>query len=74
MWLLKGSLLGVGLFVVGTLLFMFRLVAASSGPNTAIGLTVITGTTIHNPWFWVAFVACIALGLAITASWPRFVR
>ena len=69
MWILKGSLLGLGLFVFGTLLFLI----AAAGPfraNRAIGLNVITGLTIHNLWFWIALAACLALGLAIVGSWP----
>ncbi len=69
MWILKGSLLGAGLFLVGTVLFLI----AVTGPfraNRAIGLSAITGVTIHNPLFWVAFVACLVIGCAIVRSWP----
>jgi hypothetical protein len=69
MWILKGSLLGTGLFLVGTVLFLI----ATTGPfraNKAIGLNVITGLTIHNLLFWVAFVASLMIGCAIVGSWP----
>jgi hypothetical protein len=69
MWILKGSLLGVGLFLVGAILFLI----ATTGPfraNRAIGLSVITGLTIHNPLFWVAFFASLMIGCAIVGSWP----
>ncbi len=73
MWILKGSLLGTGLFLVGTVFFLI----AAAGPfraNRAIGLSVITGVTIHNPLFWVAFVASLVIGCAIVGSWPVAVK
>jgi hypothetical protein len=73
MWILKGTLLGTGLFIVGTVLFLI----AVRGPfrtNRAIGLSVITGLTIHNPFFWVAFLASLAIGCAIVGSWPVAVK
>jgi len=68
MWILKGSLLGTGLFLIGSVLFLI----ATTGPfraNRAIGLSAITGVTIHNPLFWVAFFASLAIGCAIVGSW-----
>ncbi len=68
MWILKGSLLGLGLFIVGTLLYLT--VVARPRANSAIGLTVITGLTIHNTLFWAALVASLVIGCAIVGSWP----
>jgi uncharacterized membrane protein len=73
MWILKGSLLGTGLFLVGTVFFLI----SALGPlraNTAIALSAITGYTIHNPLFWVAFLASLMLGCAIVGSWPVAAR
>jgi hypothetical protein len=69
MWILKGTLLGTGLFLVGTIVFLI----ATVGPfraNRAIGLSAITGVTIHNPLFWTAFLASLMIGCAIVRSWP----
>jgi len=35
----------------------------------AIDIRTIAVLTTQNMWFWVAGVACLAIGLAITASW-----
>jgi hypothetical protein len=67
MWIVKGSLWGMLLFVFGTLLF-FVLTFMKTRTNSAIGLKVISGLTIYNVWFWVALVACVSLGLAVEAS------
>jgi len=70
MWIAKGLLLGAGFFVAGTFAF---LILSNLGPlqtSHATGLSVITGITIHNPLFYVALVACLALGCAVVGSWP----
>ena len=69
MWILKGSLLGTGLFLVGTFFFLIAVVRPFRS-NTAIGLSVITGLTLHNPLFWAAFAASLVIGCAIVGSWP----
>ena len=69
MCILKGSVLGTGLFLVGTFFFLIAVVRPFRS-NTAIGLSVITGLTIHNPLFWVAFLASLMIGCAIVGSWP----
>jgi hypothetical protein len=73
MWILKGTLLGTGLFVVGTVLFLIAM-ARPFKANRAIGLSAITGITIHNPMFWLAFFASLAIGCAIVRSWPVAVK
>jgi len=59
MWILKGSLLGTGLFLVGTFFFLI-VVLRPFRSNTAI----------HNPLFWAAFAASLVIGCAIVGSWP----
>ena len=69
MWIVKGLFLGTGFFVAGTFLFLIL----SGGPietNHAIGLSAVTGITVYNPLFWLALVACLALGVAVIGSWP----
>ena len=69
MWVLKGGLLGLLFFVIGSFVF---LIAATwqSDSHHATGLSVITGLTIHNAFFWAAFVASLVIGCAIVRSWP----
>jgi hypothetical protein len=69
MWIVKGALLGTGLFLVGTAFFLVA-VASPLRANKATGLSVIAGLTIHNPLFWAAFVASLVIGCAIVGSWP----
>ena len=69
MWIVKGLFLGPGIFVAGTFAFLIL----SGGPlqrNQAIGLSAVTGITVYNPLFWLALVACLALGVAVVGSWP----
>lgn len=76
MWILKGTLLGLLFFVVGMLLFLTAFLRrlgplpAPPGQQWAIDIGVINRLTVNNAWFWVALVACLALGYAIMASWP----
>jgi len=66
--LVIGSLLGTGLFIVGTFIFLITVISPFKA-GTAIGLSVITGVTIHNPLFWLAFIASLVIGCAIAFSW-----
>jgi hypothetical protein len=61
MWIANGSLLSTGFFLLGTVFFLIA-AARPFRANAAIGLSVITGLTIHNPWFWVAFLASLVIG------------
>jgi hypothetical protein len=73
MWILKGTLLGTGLFLVGAVLFLIAVMGPFAA-NRAIGLSAITGITIHNPMFWVAFFASIVIGCATVRLWQVAVR
>jgi len=70
MWIVKGLLLGLVFFCVGMFLYFIFAIARFGRPNTAISLSAITGPTIFNPLFWLAFVCCLGLGCAIVGSWP----
>jgi hypothetical protein len=70
MWILKGLALGSAIFFVGTVAFLFIAVLRPVKANTATGLSVLYGVTFANPYFWVALVACLALGVCVLASWP----
>ena len=74
MWILKGITLGTGFFVIGTVVFLFLTVFRPLSTNRATGLSAIVGMTTGNPFFWVALVACLMLGVSLVASWPVPVR
>src|SRR5262249_31350876 len=71
MWILKGTLLGVWLFSFGTMAYLylalFRKLPSGAG---MISSNVFTGLTTSSPAWWLALIACLAIGLAITNSWP----
>jgi hypothetical protein len=74
MWILKGVTLGSAFFVVGTITFLLLTVFRPLSTSKATGITVLTGMTTQNPFFWVALVACLMLGVSLVASWPVPVR
>jgi hypothetical protein len=70
MWLLKGILLGLVLFFVGSLIY----VGYNLGPfekQKATGISAITAITVHNLWFWIAFVVALAVACAIVWLWTH---
>jgi hypothetical protein len=75
MWV-KGIILGLSFFVIGVFVFLFAAIrmrgSVLTGPGQAYSIDVrtIEFMTTQNVWFWIAGVACIALGLAVAASWP----
>jgi hypothetical protein len=70
MWIVKGISLGTGFFVVGTICFLLLTVFRPISTSKATGITVLTGMTTQNPFFWAALVACLVLGVCLVASWP----
>ena len=38
--------------------------------NKATAVSAILLYTTQNPWWWVALVACIAIGCGLVRSWP----
>jgi hypothetical protein len=68
MWIIKGISLGTGFFVIGTICFLLLTIFLST--SKATGLSAITGVTTANPFFWLALVACLMLGVSLVASWP----
>src|SRR5229473_3023116 len=61
-WILKGAFLGLWLFAFGTLGFLCLTVFRNLRPNTAVGLSVITGYTTQNPLWWAALLISIVVG------------
>ena len=70
MWIVKGTFLGTWLFAFGTIAFLYFAIFRNMRPNSAVSLNVITGLITQNPLWWVALLACIALGCALVGSWP----
>ena len=77
MWILKGSLAGVGIFISAVLLYvlawltygMYLLVsAAKSGQHGNLGTNWDIRTYVsfvRNPWLWGALIVSVAIGLWI---------
>jgi hypothetical protein len=74
MWIVKGLLLGSGMFAMGTLIFLKFTLFSPIAQGTATGLSALQGYTVANPFFWSALVACLVLGVSIIGSWPMPVR
>jgi predicted permease len=59
MWLVKGVLFGLLIFIIFTLIYFFVFV----GPprqGVATGLSVIAGNTVFLPLYWAAFILTMA--------------
>jgi hypothetical protein len=74
MWIVKGLLLGSGMFAMGTLIFLKFTLFSPIAQGTATSLSALQGYTVSNPFFWSALVACLILGVSIIGSWPVPVR
>jgi hypothetical protein len=70
MWIVRGLLLGSGLFAMGTLVFLKLTLFGQVHGTTATSLRALQGYTTQNPFFWIALVACLALGVSIIGSLP----
>jgi hypothetical protein len=69
MWIAKGTLLALWLLGFGTMAWLYFALYRHLRPNSAVGLSVITGVTTHNPFWWAAFVVCLVLGYTTVRSW-----
>jgi len=73
MWIVKGIFLGLGLFVVGSLAYVINKMRPFE-EHKATGISVITGATIHNPWFWIGLAVSVLVGCLIAGSWHPSAR
>ena len=69
MWIIKGISLGAGLFFVGFFVFLVMWMRPFVS-GRAIAVSALAGITILNPFFYVALLSCLALGVSIVGSWP----
>lgn len=79
--ILKGTFLGLGIFVIVSVCYLVaaltRLRSMFPSPqlkaNEAVGVDLSTFSRLFmsRPGAYVAFLACIILGVAIVGSWPR---
>jgi hypothetical protein len=64
MWWTKGTLLGLGLFVVGAIVYL----VVKLGPieqHKATSFDLLLFLTIKNLWFWLGLVVAIVIGCTI---------
>jgi len=69
MWIAKGTLLGFWLFGFGTMAWLYFALYRHLRPNSAVSISVFSGLTTANAYWWAALVVCLVLGLAIARSW-----
>jgi hypothetical protein len=63
MQIVKGVLLGLGIFVVGFLIVTYAHFQSTQAGS--IGTTAISGLTVLNPVFWISLVVSLVLGYII---------
>lgn len=69
MWIAKGTLLGIWLFSFGMLGYSFWSSHRIPGQSGMFDIRLYA-MAFSNPSFWLALVACLAIGLIIARSWP----
>jgi cell division protein FtsX len=67
MCILKGALLGLGIFIIGSILYLITMVETGTANTT--GTTAIQAWTLQNPLYWLALILCVAIGQFI--FWRR---
>ncbi len=71
MWLIKGIVLGVVLFVIGFFAYALA-VARRIHLSTEYGPRDLLKTlTARNPYFWLAFTGALMIGCAMVRCWPH---
>jgi len=63
-WILKGGLLGLGVFVVGALGYVISKLRPIEAQK-ATSVDLLRWLTIGNPWFWVGLVVALTAGCLI---------
>src|SRR5712692_7164798 len=60
MWMLKGILVGLWLFCIGTLVYLFFKTKPHE-EHTATAVSALLVWTVNNPWWWMALVTTLAV-------------
>ena len=60
MWLLKGFGFGLAAFVIFFIIYFVVVISGGVREHVATGFSAITGSTIHRPLFWLAFLLTIS--------------
>jgi len=71
MWILKGTLLSMWLFGLGTVTYLYLVVYRHLEPRTSVDITSIGLLTTRNPLWWTALVVCLVLGFALAHRWSK---
>jgi hypothetical protein len=61
MMIVKSLAVGLGIFLVGTIVYLLSRLGVTAGQNKATGVSVLAVYTIWNVWYWLGFVASLAL-------------
>jgi hypothetical protein len=69
MWIVKGSLLALWLFGLGTITYLYLTVYRHLPPHASVDIRSIDLLTRLNPLWWIAVVVCLVLGFAIAHRW-----
>jgi hypothetical protein len=70
----QGTLLGMGLFLIGLLGYLYIFFFRALQPNEAIDVRRIKAMTIRQPLYWIAFLVALAIGLAVVRHWQLWQR
>ena len=71
MWILKGLLSGSVVFLIFTVYYLKSVIGPSKSGH-AIGVSVITSTTIHQPLFWLTFLVVLAAAVMCARMLQQF--
>jgi hypothetical protein len=63
MYLLKGGLLGLVVFVFASITYVFISQQRGLPPHSAIGLGLIRLLTVYSAYWWLALVGAILIGI-----------
>jgi hypothetical protein len=69
MWVIKGALLAFWLVGFGTLVMLYLQVYRGMPSNIAIDYRIFGRLTIYSVVWWVAVVACVAVGFGLSFRW-----
>lgn len=63
MWIVKGILLGIGICLLGSIIYLVAMIYSNHARAT--GLSAFKSWTTQNPLYWTGCVLTLALGCGI---------